>query len=235
MQTGIFRKILICCCVMFANSSFAHAETIASPATILKKGQWTFGLDAGAFVDRGLKIGSTTGKATLFHGGHFRGVGITDRLSVYGKIGGGKLDVEDDLAESNFGGVLIGSGQIKLRLWEDKEKDLEWDSGLRLLYLHAAGNANEGDWYEWQFSSTVAKSFGRFTPYGGILFSSINFKFDKRKNNVTLRKGTYDEDKFFGVVFGTDIRFEKHDNIVLNVEGSYVDGSEFTLSLIRFF
>src|SRR3989338_2963447 len=67
-----------------AGSPVAFAEPIGSPASILKKGKWMMGLAVSASPERALDGGD----ATVYAVGHSRGYGLTDWLSLYGKIGG---------------------------------------------------------------------------------------------------------------------------------------------------
>ena len=214
-----------------------HAESMGSPAGILKKGRWTMGLGGGALVDRGMELaGSSSPEATIYHGGHFRGYGLTDWLSLYGQIGGASLEVTDGTTTNDFGGVLLLSAQVRGRFWRHEKTDFEWDGSLHVMRLRSRHTGdNEGDWDELQLATSVAKGFGSFKPYLGVKVSVIDFDFTLRKDGVITRQDSYTQDGTAGFFMGSDFYLGKTDNVVLNVETAFVDGTEVTMGLSYIF
>jgi hypothetical protein len=210
-----------------------HAESVGSPASILKRGRWVMGLGGGALLDRGLKGGGSGDvEATVIQGGHFRGYGLTDWLSLYGKVGGASLEAEDRGTSTDFGGALFLSAQVKGRLWRHVKTELEWDGSVQFVHLRSRHtDDNEGDWNEWQFATSVAKGFGRVKPYVGVKVALVDFDFTLRKGGTITQQDTYQEDGVVGAFIGSDVSFGQSENVVLNVETSYLDGAELSLAI----
>jgi hypothetical protein len=217
------------------------AEPVGSPASILKKGQWAMGLGGGAVLDREL---DGSAKALVYHGGHFRGYGLTDRLSLYGKLGLAYLEVDDasikktksSSTQNSFGRNLLSSVQLKGRLWQNAKKTWEWDGSLQYVDIRARHKGkNEARWHEWQFATSVAKSFGRVKPYAGAKYSMLNVKYRVRENASLIKQDTYEEDNPLGFFLGTDCYFGEHEDVIVNVETAFVDGVEITLAVLYVF
>lgn len=217
-------------------ASWAFAEPVGSPAGILKKGKWAMGL-GGSGLQRGL-TGSS--EALIYQAGHFRGYGLTDRLSLYGKIGGAYLEVEDPsilttdspTGKHSFGaGVMVGVG-LKGKIWESATKGWEWDGSVQYVDVRARHRTdNDGHWREWVVATNVAKSVGRLKPYGGLKVSIIDFDAKIRQGSRLLKQEAYEADTRVGPFFGTDVYFGDQEDVIMNVETSYLDGVEVTLAI----
>ena len=213
------------------------AEAVGSPASILKKGKWVMNASGGALLDRAL---DGQAKATLWHLGHARGYGLTDWLSVYGKLGIARLEIDDptiikvnDASSSNsFGTNVFASVQLKTRLWQHLPTGFEWDGSLQYVDVRARHKGkNEGRWHEWQFASSVAKPFGPLKPYLGAKLSLVNVHYRIRQNGVLLTDGHYHENNPLGVFVGSDLSLGSSEDIVLNVETAYQDGLETNMAI----
>ena len=213
-----------------------HAEAVGSPASILKKGKWVMGL-GGGFLERNLKGDA---KAKVSQGGHFRGYGLTDWLSVYGKIGLGYLSVDDPsivktgdvLTTNDFDSNVLSSVQVKGKLFEHKKTGVEWDGSVQYVDLRKRHKGeNEGRWHQWQLATGVAKSLGRLKPYAGVQYSIVDFTYRVREQGALLRQGTYEEEGHTGFFFGTDYTFGRSEDVILNIETSYLDGAEVNVAL----
>ena len=90
---------------------------------------------------------------------------------------------------------------------------------------------NDGTWQDWVAASSVARSFGRLTPYAGVKCTFLNFKYKIRQNGTVFQQGTYKDDGHVGVLFGTDYVFGRQEDVALNVESAYVNGAEITATL----
>ena len=223
--------------VLVAQPPTLRAESTSSPAMILKKKKWAMGLGTGALLKRGLSGGADM---TVYQGGHFRGYGLTEWLSVYGNIGGAYLSVDDGSIQlpnetssmHSFGAGLLVSGGLKARLWESANKRWEWDSTFQYTHIRARHRSgNDGTWQDWVAASSVARSFGRLTPYAGVKCTFLNFKYKIRQNGAVFQQGTYKNDGHVGVLFGTDYVLGRQEDVVLNVETAYVNGAEITATL----
>lgn len=213
------------------------AEEVGSPAGILKKGQWVMEAGGGAVLGRELKPSGS--KTTMYQLGHRRGFGLTDWLSLYGKIGAAYLEVKDASIKrpSNpsstirFNGGMLVDVQLKSRLWRHVKTGLEWDGSLQYVYVRARHRGgNDGTWQEWVGSTSVAKSMGRLKPYLGVKYSLMSFK-TKIRDGSTLIQRTYKNDVPVGAFFGTDLYFGPSEDVILNVETSYLGGPELDMAI----
>lgn len=213
------------------------AEAVGSPAGILKKGRWVMGLGGGGLFGRDMKGDA---KVTLSQGGHFRGYGLTDWLSIYGKLGLAFLEVDDasilktlDPGTTNrFGLNVLSSVQLKARLWQNATQDLEWDGSVRYVDIRARHKGkNELRWHEWQLATSVAKGFGRFTPYAGVSYSIVDITYRVRENGKLLKQGTYDQDQPLDIFLGMDYAFGASEDVFVNVEVSFLNGGEVTAAV----
>lgn len=213
------------------------AEAVGSPASILKKGKWVMGLSGGGLFGREFKGDA---QATLYQAGHYRGYGLTDWLSIYGKIGLAYLEVDDaaivkvnDSSTINrFGINVLSSVQLKSRLWQHKTWGLEWDGSVRYTDVRARHkNKNEARWHDWQLATSVAKSMGRLTPYAGISYSIVDVTYRVRQNGQLLKQGTYDEDLPVDLFLGMDYALGSSEDVFVNVEGSFLNGGEVNVAV----
>lgn len=229
-------QIAVLCCWVVPMPELG-AEAVGSPASILKKGKWVMNGSGGAMLDRTLE---GQAEATLWHLGHARGYGLTDWLSLYGKLGMARLEVDDptiikvnDPSSSNsFGSNIFASVQLKTRLWQHVPSGFEWDGSLQYIDVRARHKGkNEGRWHEWQFASSVAKPFGSLKPYIGAKVSLVNFRYRIRQNGILLTDGRYHEDSPIGVFVGSDLLLGSSEDVVLNVETAYQDGLETNMAI----
>ena len=147
---------LLLCGLLVASDVWA--EAVGSPASILKKGKWVMGASGGAVPSRTLHGDA---EARLYHGGHARGYGLTDWLSIYGKIGVAHLEVDDPAiikpnntsSTNSFGFNLFTEAQVKARLWRHARTGFEWDGSIQYVDIRAGHkDKTEGRWHEWQFA-----------------------------------------------------------------------------------
>ena len=226
--------------VLVCQTSAAFAEAVGSPASILKKGKWVMGLGGGALLERELSGGA---EATVYQGGHYRGYGLTDWLSLYGKIGLAYVEVEDasikktnDPSTTNsFGRNFLSSVQAKIRFFRHERFDWEWDGSLQYTDLRARRRGKRGKneirWHDWQFATSLAKGLGRVKPYVGVKVNIIDATFRVRENGKLLTQGTYDQDGAFGFFVGSDYSLGSSEDVMLNIETSLLDGIEITAAI----
>ena len=108
----------------------AWAEAVGSPAGVVKKGKWVMGASGGGTVARQF---DNTGEATVYQAGHYRGYGLTDWLSLYGKLGVAYLQIDDPAiikpndsnSNNQFGANALVSVQTKARFWQRADWGLE--------------------------------------------------------------------------------------------------------------
>jgi len=216
-------------------ASWVFAEAVGSPASLLKKGQWAMALGGGAISGRALSPG---GEATAYQLGHFRGYGLTDWLSVYGKLGGAYLEINDasvkhpDGAIHSFGAGLLLGVQLKARIWRHVKTGWEWDGSVQVVDMRFRHRtSHDGHWREWVLASSVAKDMGRFKPYFGLKYSMIDMDAKIRRNGQPFLQRNYTDDAAVGPFFGTDVYFGPAEDVIMNVETAYVDGPELNLAI----
>ena len=224
------RTALLACCL--CQASVSEAASVGSPTGILRKGQWVMGLKAGG-ASRDVTKSDLHAKAELVGGTHFRGYGLTDWLSIYAGIGAAYLRVKGNSATDSFDANVALNGQVKGRLWESERYGWEWDASAQYLYLGAPHRKknNQGHWSEWQLASSVAKSLGPVTPYAGIKFSFVDLAFKVRKDNRITQQGTYKQDNIVSPFVGLDWYVGAAENLIVNVESSFLGGAEVDLSV----
>ncbi len=229
MRTAPVLSSCLLACSFLVGSRLVAAEPVGSPASVLKKGQWVFGLLGGGLVNRKL---TGTAKANLYHIEHVRGYGLTDWLSLYGKIGAGYLQINDSAirktdgsTDHTFGTNLLAAAQLKARLWQHAKSGFEWDGSLQYSYLgRKTSTANQPQWQEWQVSTSVAKSLGRLKPYVGIKLSRVTMDYRIRQGGQTISQGSYKDQASVGAFFGSDVYLGESEDLVMNIETAYING-----------
>lgn len=226
------RAVLFFMMIFFFCISFVQAAPVGSPASLLKKGQWDFALEGGYLSKRPMEsAGKSDYEVSISHGYHSRSFGLTDRLTIKGKAGatyGYLYDKTKPVAEektSLSGGFGLGL-QLKGVILENKDRGLEWDGSGQFFYMsshHKKSGKSNTDWYEWQFSTSLAKAIGRFKPYAGIKFSTVDLDYDDGKGD----KVSYNEDANVGPFVGTDIYLGEDRDILINLEAGFILGNEF--------
>ncbi len=212
--------------------SLAHAAPVGSPAGLLEKGQWDFGLEGGGYLSKRPmeSSGASDYEVSLGYGYHCRSYGLTDRLKITGRVGGSYgyiYDVSDPTVEKKTtlsGGLVLGI-QLKGIIFEHKDTGFEWDASGQFLYMcshHKRSGKANADWYEWQAATCLAKEIGRFRPYAGVKFSIVNLDYDDGEGNTT----SYDENGSIGAFAGTAICLGRDRDIVVNLEGGFLLGTE---------
>ncbi len=226
------KKTVLFLVIFFLYLSFAYAAPVGSPASLLKKGQWDFAIEGGYFSERPMESsGNANYEVSISHGYHSRSFGLTDRLTITGKVGGIYGYIYDETTPGTQTKISLSGGlglgiQLKGIIFENEDSRVEWDGGSQFLYMRShhkrSGKANT-DWYEWQISTCLANEVGRFKPYAGVKFSTVDLDHDDGKGNKT----SYDEDGSIGPFVGTDIYLGQDRDIVINLEAGFLLGNEF--------
>lgn len=231
------RVFLPTACCLLLTAGLAFAEAVGSPASILKKGQWVMGGGGGGLLGRAL---SGDANATIYQAGHFRGYGLTDRLSLYGKLGAAYLEIDDPAVQTatspssihSFGAGLLVSVGAKGRLWRSASQKWEWDGSVQYVDVRARHRGDhDGHWREWVGATSVARSFGRIKPYLGLKYSIVDVDAKYRENGRPLKQVAYEAETTVGPFFGTDVYFGDQEDVIINVETSYVNGTEVGISV----
>lgn len=217
---------------LFSLANVVQAAPVGSPASVLEKGQWDFAIEGGYISKRPMEASDDVNyEVSIYHGYHSRSYGLTERLIVTGKAGGTYAYLYDDdpttrgEKTSLSGGLGLGL-QLKGIIFRNEKSGFEWDAGGQFLYMRShhkkSGKAN-ADWYEWQFSTCVAKAIARFKPYLGLKFSTVDLDHDDGEGNTA----SYDEDGNVGPFVGTDIYLGVDRDIVVNLEAGFLLGNSY--------
>ncbi len=215
----------------------AYAEPSGSPSRILQKGQWEMELGGSGLSQRTMKGGA---KVTVYAGSHARGYGLTNRISIYGKIGAAYARTDDSSIPTNisnsFGTNLILGGQLNANLWRTATGSWEVDGSVGYLYMGSPHkrNKNQMNWNEWQLTTSVARSLGHLKPYAGIKLSVPHIDYQLRTDKVTTH-ARYQPKGIVGPLLGIDWSFGEDQLTLLNLEGSYIGGAEVDLVLTKKF
>jgi hypothetical protein len=127
---------------------------------------------------------------------------------------------------------MLVSIQVKSKIWEHPKTGWEWDGSLQYVDLRARHRTdNDGHWREWVFATSVAKSLGRFKPYLGLKYSVIDFDAKIREHGNLFVQRTYTDEDRVGLLFGTDCYFGASEDVIINVESSYLNGPELDLAI----
>lgn len=221
----------------FICAGFSQAAPVGSSASLLKKGKWNFALGGESVSRRPMESSVNADyEVSVAYGYHSRSFGLADRLTITGKVGGSYGYVYDEttpgaeLKTSLSGGLALGL-QLKGIIFQNKEAGFELDGSGQFLYMRShhkrSGKAN-ADWYEWQASSSVAKEIGRFKPYAGVKFSIVDLEHDDGKGNKT----SYDETGSVSPFVGMDIFLGQDRDIIINAEGGFLLGTQFSGGII---
>ena len=243
-SSGLERQgswLLLIMALALSHPTETTAEPVGSPASILKKGKWIMGLVTGGFPGRELDGGAET---ALFQVAHYRGYGLTDWLSVYGKLGVAYAQLddplvvkEDGLTTHRFGANFISGAQVKVKFFESQRHQWEWDGSLQYTDVRRRqrGKKNEMRLHDWQFATGLAKTIGKFKPYAGVKASIVDMTFRLRQGGVLLKQGEHELEQSVGFYVGTDVSMGQYEDVVINIEGGYVDGVEGAVSFAHYF
>jgi hypothetical protein len=229
---SVFCFLLATLLLIFSFTS-AQAAPVGSPATLLKKGEWTFTIEGAHLSRRPMESSDNIDyEVSMTHGYHARSYGLTDRLTIKGKAGGtyAYLYDEDPTTKGDktslSGGLGLGI-QLKGSIIKNNVSGFEWDASGQFLCMRShhkrSGKAN-ADWYEWQAATCVAKKIGRFKPYAGVKCSIVDLDRDDGEGNTV----SYDEDGSVGPFIGADIYFGRDKDVIFNLEGGFLLGDEFS-------
>ncbi len=226
------KAIFLFLIIFFFCLKSVQAAPVGSPASLLEKGQWDFTLEGAYLSERPMESGGDTNyHVNVTHGYHSRGYGLTDRLTIRGRVGGTYGYLYDETIAGAQGETSLSGGlglglQLQGIIFENEKHGFEWDGSGQFLYMRShhkrTGKAN-ADWYEWQVSTCIAKAIGRIKPYVGVKFSTVDLDYDDGKGNQT----SYGEDGAVGPFVGTDIYIGEDRDIVINLEAGFFLGDEF--------
>jgi len=236
-----WRVALVGLVLAMGHAADATAEPVGSPASILKKGKWIFGLITGGFPARKLDGGADT---RLFQIAHYRGYGLTDWLSLYGKLGVAYMSLDDPLVVKEGGSTLhqlganlLSGGQVKVRILKSQKYQWEWDGSIQYtdVRLRSRRGRNEVRFHDWQFATSLAKSLGKLKPYVGIKYSSVDSLFRIHQEGVLRKQVEHHSENPLGFFVGTDVYLGQYEDVVINVESGYVDGAEVAVAVAHYF
>jgi hypothetical protein len=144
--------------------------------------------------------------------------GLCEWLSIDLKGGCGKIEFKDsEVGDQDFSTSLAGAYGFRLRLWENKEKNLKLVTGFQHISVHPRHTHTSLGKYavvvdEWQGSCLGSVRIKQFVPYLGFKYETYDLI---RWIDSTHRK-RYKSKGNWGPVLGTDFWINK--NWKLNLE-----------------
>jgi hypothetical protein len=210
------------------------ADSFGTLSSTLKKGQWMMSLEGYGALDRDLKYSGGTVDAIYWGIYHGRGYGLTDRISIFGKVGYHDLDVDPNPfknKEESLKGGMAGGLYLKGVIFKDPESLFEVGVGGGYLYCSAHhDNGPKYDWREWQIGGYASKEFGRFTPYVGLKYSDLDskLKFKEKPGEGDVRGGSIEveSDDKIGAFVGVNVFLSQDKDVYLNCEVNFISSLE---------
>jgi hypothetical protein len=217
--------------MVFADISYAAP---AYGTHMPQKRHWTWGVEGNFIIDRNLDNdeGAINGNRYFVTGSY----GIFSWLSFDGKVGVGDVDWErtkgnEDLSyDANFAGAY----GFRIKGYENEEQGIKSVVAFQHISVHPGAKNQGGDKHEaiideWQGSIIISKDIGNFVPYVGARYGTLDFiKWVNEQDRKRIQSENY-----YGVVIGFDYRLNNITKI--NLEGVFLDGTEFAIGISRDF
>jgi hypothetical protein len=157
--------------------------------------------------------------------------GIFDWLSLDLKGGSGGVDYKDsEYGDQEFSTSFAGAYGFRIRLWEDRDKDIKFVTGFQHISVHPKRVHTADGRYsivvdEWQGSCLGSIRINQFVPYLGFKYETYDLI--RWINNADSKR--YKSQDNWGLVVGTDFWLKK--NIKLNLECQFLDEKAASISL----
>lgn len=199
-----------------------------------KEHRWIWGCEGDFLLDRNLDndMGAAAGNKLFITGSY----GIFPWFSLDGKIGAGNVRWDrtngaDNLAYSTN---LAGAYGFRVKLYENKKLGIKSVGGFQHISVHPHAKNQSGDRHqviidEWQGSILLSKGIGRFVPYCGARYGTLDFiKWVNEHDRKRIKA-----EKNYGIIIGTDCRI--NNTTKLNFEVTFLDGEEVAAGISRDF
>jgi hypothetical protein len=232
----MFKQGIMACGIVSIIFTYSH-NVYSAPAYgthMPKEYRWTCGAEGDFLLDRNLDndMGATSGNRLFITSSY----GIFPWFSFDGKIGIGNVRWDrtsgaDNLAYStNFAGAY----GFRVKLYENKKLGIKSVGGFQHISIHPHAKDQSGDKHqviidEWQGSLLISKDIGRFIPYCGARYGTLDFI--KRINEHDRKR--IKAEKNYGIIIGTDYRI--NNTTKLNLEVTFLDGEEAAAGISRDF
>ena len=198
-----------------------------------KHKQWIWGVQGNFLIDRNLdnEQGATSGSRYFLTGSY----GVFDWICFDGKIGVGDVAWHNsDPGNLNYNTNFAGAYGFRIKGYENKNLGIKTVAGFQHISVHPRTTCPASDKHrviidDWQGSVLVSKDIGHWTPYVGARYGTVDFI---RWVNEHDRKRIKSEN-MWGAVIGMDYLVSK--DIMLNIEGDFIDGEEISLGINRAF
>ncbi|NQT22908.1 MAG: hypothetical protein HQ579_05655 [Candidatus Omnitrophica bacterium] len=200
-----------------------------------KQGAAEFGYEYYAMFRRAL----SRSYGNLKTSDHFAivSVGITDWLSLDGKIGMGDLTAKGGihLPKLEFDNGFSGGYGFRVKFFEHEQTDVRIILGGQHISVHPQDRSIDDDKYEsflddWQICGVVTKKIKCFSPYVGMKLSDCEFVYKINKHDKKRRYSRY----HLGFLFGGDF-FLLEEKLRINIEARLFDESGFSAAAAYLF
>lgn len=227
------KKIIFLTLVLIVTCSAAVYSAPCYGTHVPEKKHWTWGVEGDFVIDRNLENdqGGVSSNRYFLTGS----LGIFDWLCFDGKIGVGSVRWDNlSAGKMNFDTNFAGAYGFRVKAYENKELGIKGVIGFQHISVHPRSETSGSGQYkviidDWQGSVLASKAMGRFVPYLGTRYGSVDFiKWVNEHDRKRIKS-----EKKVGLVIGMDYLIAKCTR--LNIEGDFIDGEKLSIGIKRDF
>lgn len=227
IKKAMFVSILILICSRISFAAPCHGTHMP------KERHWAWGLEGDFLIDRNLDNGQggTSGNRFFLTGSY----SMFKWICLDGKIGAGDVIWHNsNPGNLNYNTNFAGGYGFRIKGYENKELGIKTVIGFQHISVHPRTTAPSSDKHrviidDWQGSALISRDIGRFMPYVGARYSTVDFiKWVNEHDRKRIKS-----EKKIGVVIGLDYLIK--DNMRINIEAAFIDGEEFVIGISRDF
>lgn len=239
------KRILVVLGIVFGYTLIVECASVGAPSFLPERGRYIMAVEYNSVNGRDLSD-ATLGSLLLdTEGKHYVGkviYGLSDRISIVGKLASSELQLYDQNASSTYNhNSDLGWGLgFRAILYEDLDLGLSLGTGAQYFTFEpkATSAGRTAEWTEWDASiymsivNIVSEAKSLVEPF---LLTSTAFHAGFRASDASVdwtsgfSSGTLDSDTNFGYFAGFDFVFS--DNYILGFEARFSDETAFTTVL----
>lgn len=204
-----------------------QAGSIGDPGASLSKGSGSLGPEI-SWVGREIRDREgmrydTEAWRLLLKGSY----GITDRLEVFGRLGGATLKIRGTAYDGSSG--VAGGAGLKATFLDPPNHPLGYSLGGQFFYTQPGDGGADANWFEYDIWAGIScKKRKDFIPYGGIIYSRVNGKL----KNFPLRPmlDDFESPTAAGIFLGLDWQINQKTKLGFELRGGSENSGTFSLS-----